>query len=501
LPDDYFRDIIIEYSKVFLRSDRINSGEKMNKKIDQFSLSSRTIKQKLIIAFQLMSILPFLVCAYLVSNYILPKFGFKIDIVASLVISLFVAVIGLLVIKEVFDRLVLMAKEAKVIASGDISRKLEVEHNDEVGELGNVLNQLTNRIRGNMDELKAYSQKTSEINLEIQQKIIVLSNLLQVSSLISQGAKLEDILRIAVEKSRLLANSESAFLLFKEEGNESFCVKVADGAGMAYLMTVDVGANENIYNKVFNLNKLLVLDKQNLLDDNLAAGFFAKFQLKNCLSMPIFLRGRVKAVLGIANSRDNFLYTKDDMELLDIFSKQIAIAIENDILARRIEKLETKDILTGLYNRNFISNRLQEEIKRAIAYQRPCAFVVFDIDNFKNYRDQFGLISAEVTLKKIAVLMSASITEVDRVGRTDDDEFSLILPEKNKRQGKEIAEAILKKIQMAFPAGQDNGKSITLSAGVAENPLDGVEAEQLIDKAKELLKKAKNEGRNRVVVF
>lgn len=473
----------------------------MAKKIDRFSLNSRTIKQKLIIAFQLMSILPFLVCVYLVSNYILPKFGLKIDIVASLAVSIFVAVVGLLVIKEVFDRLASMAKEAKVIASGDISRKLEVAHNDEVGDLGNVLNQLTNRIRGHMDELKQYSQKTTEINLEIQQKIIVLSNLLQVSSLISQGAKLEDILKIAVERSRLLANSETVFLLFKEENKESFCVKAADGAGADYLMKVNVGVKENIYNKAFNLNKLLILDKQNLLENNLAADFFAKFQVKNCLSMPIFLRGRVKAVLGIANSRDNFLYTKDDIELLDIFSKQIAIAIENDILARRIEKLETKDTLTGLYNRNFIASRLQEEIKRAITYQRPCAFVIFDIDNFKNYREKFGLISAEVTLKKIAVLLAGSVTEVDRVGRTDDDEFSLILPEKNKRQGKEVAEEIRKKIQLALPSDQDGSKIITLSAGVAENPLDGVEAEQLIDKAKELLKKAKTEGRNKVVAF
>jgi len=473
----------------------------MNNKIDWLSLNSRTIKQKLIIAFQLMSILPFLVCAYLVSNYILPKFGFKLDIAAALAISMFVAVVGLLVIKEVFDRLASMARQAKVIASGDINRKLEAGHNDEVGELGNVLNQLAKRIRGNMDELKQYSEKTTEINLEIQHKIIVLSNLLQVSSLISQGGEFEDILKIAVEKSKLLANSETAFLLFREENKDSFCVKAAEGAGADYLMKVNVDVKENIYNKVFNLNKLLILDEQNPLADNLAVEFSAKFQLKNCLSMPVFLRGRVKAVLGIANGRNNFLYTKDDVELLDIFSKQVAIAIENDILARRIEKLEIKDILTGLYNKNFIAGRLQEEIKRAIAYQRPCAFIVFDIDNFKNYRERFGLISAEAALKKIALLMTDSVTEVDRAGRTDDDEFSLILPEKNKRQGKEVAEGIRKKIQLVFSADQDSGKNITLSAGVAENPLDGVEAEQLIDKARELLEKAKIAGRNRVTAF
>jgi diguanylate cyclase (GGDEF)-like protein len=127
--------------------------------------------------------------------------------------------------------------------------------------------------------------------------------------------------------------------------------------------------------------------------------------------------------------------------------------------------------------------------------------VIFDIDNFKKYREKFGLISAEGALKKIAVLMSASISEVDRVGRTGDDEFSLILPEKNKRQAKEVAEEIRKKIQLAFPGDRDSAKAITLSAGVSENPLDGVAAEQLINKAKELLEKAKAAGKDQVVAF
>ncbi len=473
----------------------------MHKKIDQFSLNSRTIKQKLMIAFQLMSILPFLVCVYLVSNYILPKFGLKADIVISLIVSIIVALFGLLVIKEVFDRLTSVAAHAKSIAAGDIDRKLEIGHSDEVGELSNVLNQLTQRIRGNMDELKRYSEKTTEINLEIQKKIIILSNLMQVSSLISQGAKFEDILKIAIEKSRLLANSETAFLLFKEEGKDSFCIKVADGARTDYLRALEVGPKEDIYNKAFNLNKLLILDKRNLLSDNLTVDFFAKFQMKNCLSMPIFLRNSVKAVLGIANNRENFSYSKDDIELLEIFSKQIAVAIENDILAHRVESLEIKDLLTGLYNKVFICSRLQEEIKRAIVYQRPCAFVIFDIDNFKNYREKFGLINEELALKKIAVLVRDSITEVDRAGRTDDDEFSLILPERNKRQALEIAEEIRKKVQSAFCKDRNSNSCLTFSAGVSENPLDGVEAGQLIAKAKEMLKKAKSNGKNQVAVF
>ncbi len=473
----------------------------MNKKSNRFSLNSRTVKQKLMVAFQLMAILPFLVCVYVLSIYIFPRFGFKLDILIYLAVSAFLAIVGLFVIKEVFDRLTSIASEAKLIVAGDLNRKLQVQHGDEVGELGNILNQLTHRIHSNMVELKNYSEKTTQINIDIQKKIILLSNLMQISSLISQGEKFEEVLKITVEKSRALANSEIAFLLFKDELKDAFCMKIADGIKADYLMTVEITPQEDLYRKAFNLKKLLILDKQNTLPDNLAVDFLAKFQVKNCLAMPIFLRGTVRAVLAIANTRDNFSYNKDDIELLDIFSKQIAVAVENDVLAHRIEKLEVKDALTGLYNRFFIESRLQEEISRAIAYQRPCAFIIFDIDNFKNYRDTYGLIYAESALKKIAALMRECITEVDRVGRTGDDEFSIILPEKNKRRAQEVAEEICKKIRTSFYVDQDSGKCLTFSAGVSENPLDGVQAEQLTAKAKELLKKAKAGGKNKVVVF
>ncbi|MFH1281757.1 MAG: diguanylate cyclase [Candidatus Omnitrophota bacterium] len=473
----------------------------MDNKPNKFSLNSRTVKQKLLVAFQLMSILPFLVCVYLLSTYVFQKSKARLDITIYLAVSAFLAIVGFLVIKEVFDRLIIIANEAKIIVAGDMNRRLKVQRGDEVEELGNVLNQLTQRIRNNMDELKSYSEKTTEINIEIQKKIMVLSNLMQISALISQGSKFEEILKIAVEKSRALANSEMAFLLFKDELKESFSMKVADGGKSDYLMTIEISAQDDIYNKAFNLNKLFVLDKQNSPHDNLTVDFLTKFQVKNCLAMPIFLRGSVKAVLAIANTRDNFIYRKDDIELLDIFSKQIAVAIENNILAHRVKKLEIEDSLTGLYNRFFIESRLQDEIKRAIVYQRPCAFIIFDIDNFKNYLEKFGLILGEAALKKIACLILDSITEVDRASRSDDDEFALILPEKNKRQAQEVAEKICKKVQLAFCADLDSSKYLTISAGVSENPLDGVQVEQLVAKAKELLKKAKESGKNRVVVF
>ena len=465
-------------------------------------LSSGNLKYKLRIAFCLMSVLPLLVSMYLVSNYILPKAGFRLDatVAVSVVISIAIAVIGFFLVKEVFDRVVSISSEAKLIAAGDFNRMVETSKEDEVGYLGESLNQLTVQIRNSMDELKGYSERTTEINVEIQKRVLALSSLLQISSLISQGLKLDEILQLTVEKSRILANSDVTFLFFRDAEEGDFYVRAVDGINAQHMAKLKIEQNEPVFGKLVKTNKPLIVDKDNTLAENSRIAFYEKFRLKNILALPIFLRGKVTGILGIGNTKEPFLYKKEDVELLDIFAKQITIAVENDLLLRWVEKLEIKDALTGLYNEAFIKNRLQEEIRRAIIYQRPCSFIILNIDNFAAYHQNFGSLQAESTLKRVASLVRDSITEIDRAARIGDNEFALVLPEKNKRQSLAIAEDIRKKIEFVFGEEQDQNKKITVSGSVSENPLDGLTAEELFSKAKELLAKAKSQGKNKIVI-
>ncbi|MDD5653038.1 MAG: diguanylate cyclase [Candidatus Omnitrophica bacterium] len=464
------------------------------------SFASRGLKYKLRLALYLMAVLPLLVSVYLVSNYILPRFGLRFEVMATLGISFFVAFLGFFVIKQVFDRILSVSTEAKMIAAGDITRKLDIEREDEVGDLGDALNQLTNRIRNNMDELKNYSEKTTEINLEIQKRILVLSSLLQISSLITQSAKLEEILKLTVEKSRFIANSDLAFLLFRDENKAVFHTKIADGPNAQHLYKLEAEFEEAMLSKLAKTGRPLILDKDNPQPENVKSLFLEQFRLRNVLALPIYLRGRLVGLLGVGNIKEQFNFMKDDIELLDVFAKQIAIAVENDLLLHRIEKLEIKDALTGLYNETFIHNRLQEEIKRAITYQRPCAYVLLNLDNFRKFHDNFGSLQTEAALKRVAAIIRESVTEIDRVGRIGDNEFAIVLPEKNKRQAQTIAEEIRKKIEFVFSEEQDNNKKITCSGGVSENPLDGVEAEELVARAKDRANHAKQQGKNRIAV-
>ncbi|MBP7216650.1 MAG: diguanylate cyclase [Candidatus Omnitrophica bacterium] len=463
------------------------------------SLAFCSIRKKLNIAFSLMSILPVLVFSFLLSKYIIPHFGVPLDIVLFSVLSASIALTGYLLIKEVIDRILSVSSEVRLIAAGQLDRSVTTHRQDEVGDLGDAVNKLTSRIRSNMEELKSYGERTTEVNFEIQKRVLLLSSLLQISSLVSQGGRIDDILKVIIEKARLLANSETAFLLFQGEGTNEFCMRTVDGPNAAILSRIRLDSSDEMIESPVKKNRPCLVDKNNSLPEKLKIVFPETFKIRNAVLVPVFAKGVVVGVLGIGNNREQFAFDKDDVDLLDIFAKQVSIALENNSLMHRVEKLEIRDVLTGLYNESFMRSRLSEEIRRAVAYQRPCSFIVLNIDNFQKYHNAYGTLHAEATLKKISSLIKDSVTDIERVGRMGDNEFAILVPERNKRQAQEIAEYIRKKIEFTFSEEPDKDRRLTVSGGVSEDPLDGTEADQLIAKARELVALAKTQGKNRIV--
>jgi len=458
----------------------------MKKAEVNLSVSSRGLQYKLKIAFYLMSLLPFLVSLYLVSSYIVPSAGFRLDIVVAFALSFFITLFGLSVLRDIFGHMTSLSVEAKRAAATGSDIKLDIDRDDEIGDLSRALNQLTHRVRTEMDELTVYSEKSSKINLDVQKHVAVVSNLLQVSYLVSQDAKLDDMLKLIVEKSNLLSNADTAYLISKPEGQEVFKFKEAVGKGSEPLLQKEIGAHDPLFDVFMKTDKPILLDHANKLPQDITASLGENFAFLNILILPVYVKGKARTWLGIASAGDNFVYDQLDIKFLDTFAKLASIAIENDLLVQRLEKLEIKDSLTGLYNEAFITNRLQEEINRAILYQRPCALIVLNISRFEVFRQRFGPLVSETTLKRIASLIREGVTEVDRVGRTQDNEFAIVLPEKNKRQAQHIAQKIKQAVENAFSQEQDADKRLTADIGVSENPIDGVEAQELLAKARNI---------------
>jgi len=467
----------------------------MRNLLKNWSLASKGLKYKLIIAFSLMSIIPLLIFLNYLIPDLLPDFivysFLKEHADFVLFFTCVIAVMGFIVAKGMIDPIIKISSDAQKVASGDYEHKIShVPEEDEIGDLSNSLNKLTLRIRENMSELKDYSEKTREINLEINKRVIILSGLLQISELIAKGISLDEIFDIVIEKVIQLGNSTLGFLCLKDKASGDFIIKAVHGLGSVGLRqkgidVIKIEPGKGCLGGMLVDKKTFVLDKNTALSKD-TDDFKNQFSVVNCIASPIAIKGETMAIIFIGNNKENFLYAASDSELIDIFSKQVGIAIENDFLVHRVKKLEIEDALTGLYNESFIRSRLDEEIKRAVAFQRPCAFILFDVNEFKKYHDHFGNIAAEAVLKKISVTLQDSIVQMDKAARFSDSMFALILPEKNKRQCIEAAEEIRKKVEFIF-SEEGVEKRITLTGAVTENPIDGMTAADLINKAQKML--------------
>lgn len=169
---------------------------------------------------------------------------------------------------------------------------------------------------------------------------------------------------------------------------------------------------------------------------------------------------------------------------------------------QELELLTKIDSLTGLYNRRYFDEYLQQEWKRAQRERTPLSIMMIDIDHFKYFNDHYGHLIGDDCLKTIArALLKPAQRSTDIVARYGGEEFIMILP--NTAEPLPIAEKCRQAVvQLAIPHRHSPPPQIvTVSIGVSSLiPKQGVDPTELIHKADMALYKAKQLGRNRVEI-
>jgi len=162
-----------------------------------------------------------------------------------------------------------------------------------------------------------------------------------------------------------------------------------------------------------------------------------------------------------------------------------------------VRRLAVTDDLTGLPNHRRFKEELDREVARHLRFDSSLCLVFLDIDHFKRVNDTYGHAEGDLVLQDIARELQLGVRAVDTACRYGGEEFGVILPNTDM----EAAVAVAERLRAAV-AGQTMGKEgqhVTLSAGVAILPADGVTAQELLECADARLYRAKEAGRNRVV--
>ena len=169
------------------------------------------------------------------------------------------------------------------------------------------------------------------------------------------------------------------------------------------------------------------------------------------------------------------------------------VVIFNDISTMQMQTLT--DPLTGIPNRLHFTMVYKHAINMSRRGEKPLSLLFFDIDHFKNVNDHYGHLIGDKILQQITSLVRQRIRKSDLVARWGGEEFILLLPDSELDEAIKVAEMLRKVIDKEYFEGVGN---ITCSFGVAMLE-ENEDAEHLLNRADELLYKAKTSGRNKVV--
>lgn len=173
-------------------------------------------------------------------------------------------------------------------------------------------------------------------------------------------------------------------------------------------------------------------------------------------------------------------------------SKQREETLELENLTLRYEA--TTDALTGLLNRQAVMKALQTRMNFVRGQDQPLAVCMMDIDRFKQINDSKGHVYGDYVLQEVATVFTQEIRGLDVIGRYGGEEFIAIFYGADHQQSIRIAQRIRTHIEGLV---LKDGVKVTISGGVAS--FKGQDITSFIDEADQLLYRAKEEGRNRIV--
>jgi diguanylate cyclase (GGDEF)-like protein len=218
-------------------------------------------------------------------------------------------------------------------------------------------------------------------------------------------------------------------------------------------------------------------------------------QEQGSLCVPLAVTGRTIGLfhaLGLAEESQAFAVS---------VAEHIGLALSNLMLRTDLRQLSIRDPLTGLFNRRYMEETLELEISRAERKEHSIGVIMLDIDHFKTFNDRFGHAAGDELLQSLGQLIRANLRAGDVACRYGGEEFVLIMPEASGEAATRRAEDLRSRTHEMEVRHLDTVLGpVTLSLGIGMYPEHGRTRQSLLAAADGALYKAKEEGRDRVVV-
>ena len=199
------------------------------------------------------------------------------------------------------------------------------------------------------------------------------------------------------------------------------------------------------------------------------------------LCIPILAQGETLGILHLQKKQNAARLDPAELSFRMTFAGQIGLSIANIKLRDALRTQSIRDALTGLYNRRYLEEILEREIRRSARAQQHLGIIIIDLDHFKNFNDAYGHDAGDAVLRETGLLLTKCIRAEDFVCRYGGEEFVVILPTANLEAAQARAENLRVKMRKMTILYQGNSMGmVTISAGVAAFPDHGATPKELM---------------------
>ena len=229
------------------------------------------------------------------------------------------------------------------------------------------------------------------------------------------------------------------------------------------------------------------------MDEQSAKEIARKSYTKSVIILPLIASKEFTGFLTVFSPRSEV--KDDELNFLNLFARQIELAITIANLFETVKKQAVTDPLTELFNRRFFDDAIEREANRALRLNQPFTLISLDLDHLKQINDTYGHSMGDRAISTIARVIMRNARSVDIAARIGGEEFSIILPGIDAQGGLAAAERLRASIEKEPVEGLGH---VSASVGVATFIEHTLDLDDLIEMADKAMYEAKVNGRNQV---
>ncbi|MBU1912292.1 MAG: sensor domain-containing diguanylate cyclase, partial [Candidatus Omnitrophica bacterium] len=353
-------------------------------------------------------------------------------------------------------------------------------------------------IKENINVLEDEHAKHKKESVSLEKKETRYSALKDVVAVLNSTLVMDNVTKNIMDNAfNIVGKSDSGLLFLVDTRKQE--LHLALSRNMANPEKIKTKKGDTLDDWVFKQRQALLVEDIRkdfrFSEDELTSPYERNF--RSVISCPLMEGNKAIGILRLENLRP-YNYTTEDLRLLDIICDIGAVSLQNSMLYKQTMDLAIRDGLTGLFLRRYFLDRLKEELSRSLRNNTSCSFLMMDIDNFKNYNDEYGHTAGDMVLKAISKTL-LNFTDSGIACRYGGEEFAMLLPDASKKDALRTADNIRKALKKEDIELRRVKTHVTISIGVAGFPEDAKVQDELIMKADDRLYKAKREGRDKVV--